>query len=130
MAIENESESESKEPEPKPEPGPSCLSSLTSVRLPNLKLSSLKFNGKEYQLELDSYADTCVLGDGALIFFDYDRPIKVLGYDESLGSKTYRTVSGALAYTHPDNGQIYHLVIHQAILIPHLGHHLLNPFQT
>ena len=37
----------------------------------------------------------------------------------------------SVEYTHPaENGRIYHLVIYQDILIPLLGHHLLNPFQT
>ena len=103
---------------------------MKTIRLPNLKLSAIQFNGKETQLELDSHADTCVLGSGALIFLDHNRPVQVLGYDTTLGSKTFKTVSGALAYDHPDSGQTYHLVIHQAIHIPHLGHHLLNPFQT
>ena len=110
--------------------GPFYLSTLTLVCLPNLKLSTIRFNGKETQLELDYHADTYILGSGALTFLDYDRPVKVLGYDESLGRQTSQTVSGAVAYDRPDTGQTYHLVIHQAIEIPHLGHHLLNPFQV
>jgi hypothetical protein len=42
----------------------------------------------ETNLELDSYADTCVLGHDALILLDYDRPVIVEGYDPSLGTKT------------------------------------------
>ncbi len=76
-------------------------------------------------LELDSHADTCVLGHDALILLDYDRPVIVEGYDPSLGTKTYATISGALAYDDPVNSEIYHLVINQAIHIPHLDHHLL-----
>jgi hypothetical protein len=37
----------------------------------------------ETTLKLDSHADTCVLGRGALITLDYNRPVSVLGYDES-----------------------------------------------
>ncbi len=80
-------------------------------------------------LELDSHADTCVLGCDALILLDYDRPVIVEGYDPSLGTKTYATVSGALAYDDPVTGEVYHLVINQAIHIPHLDHHLLCPMQ-
>jgi hypothetical protein len=50
----------------------------------------------ETTLELDSHADTCVLGHDALIILDYNRPISVVGYDVSLGSKTYQTVSGVV----------------------------------
>jgi hypothetical protein len=46
-------------------------------------------------------------------------------YDESLGSKTYKTVSRVVAYTDSKTGRMLHLVIHQAIHVPHLDHHLL-----
>jgi hypothetical protein len=44
-------------------------------------------------LELDSHADTCALGRDALILLDFDRPVIAKGYDPSLGTKTYATVS-------------------------------------
>ena len=53
----------------------------------------------------------------------------VSGYDPQLGSREFKTVSAVLEYTHPLTGQIYHLVIHQAIQIPNLDHHLLSPMQ-
>ncbi len=83
----------------------------------------------ETTLELDSHADTCVLGHDALILLDYNRPVRVEGYDPSLGTKTYATVSRVLAYDDPVTGKVYHLVINQAIDIPHLNHHLLCPMQ-
>ena len=83
----------------------------------------------ETTLELDSHADTCVLGRDALILLDYNRPVIVEGYDPALGTKTYATVSGVLAYDDPVTGEVYHLVINQAIHIPHLDHHLLCPMQ-
>ena len=83
----------------------------------------------ETTLELDSHADTCVLGRDALIFLDYDRPVIVEGYDPSLGTKTYATVSGALAYDDPLTSKVYHIVINQAMHITHLDHHLLCPMQ-
>jgi hypothetical protein len=52
-----------------------------------------------------------------------------VGYDESLGSKTYQTVSGVVAYDDPQTGRTLHLIINQAIHIPHLDHHLLCPMQ-
>ena len=53
----------------------------------------------------------------------------VSGYDPELGSRDFKTVSALLEYTRPLNGQIYRLVIHQAIQIPNLDHHLLCPVQ-
>ncbi len=52
-----------------------------------------------------------------------------MGYDESLESKTYQTVSGVVAYDDPQMGRTLHLIINQAIHIPHLDHHLLCPMQ-
>ncbi len=52
-----------------------------------------------------------------------------MGYDESLGSKTYQTVSGVVAYNDPQTRRTLHLIINQAIHIPHLDHHLLCPMQ-
>ncbi len=72
---------------------------------------------------------TRVLGCDALILLDYDGPVIVKGYYPSLDTKTYATVSGALAYDDPLTGKLYHLVIIQAIHIPHLDHHLLCPMQ-
>ena len=90
-----------------------------------------KLNNKlgETTLDLDSHADTSILGWDTLIILDHDRPVTVQGYDPSLGSKTYRTVSRVLANDNPYSGETYHLVIHQAIHIPHLDHHLLCPMQ-
>ncbi len=72
----------------------------------------------ETTLELDLHADTCVLGRDALIFLDFDRPVIVEGYDPSLGTKTYATVSRALAHDDLMTGEVHHLVINQAIHIP------------
>ncbi len=70
-----------------------------------------------------------MLGRGALTILDYNRPVSVVGYDESLGSKTYQTVSGVVDYDDPQTGRTLHLIINQAIHIPHLDHHLLCPVQ-
>ena len=43
----------------------------------------------ESTLETDSHADTCCIGESALIIRDYDRPVTVLGYDPALGAKQY-----------------------------------------
>jgi hypothetical protein len=80
-------------------------------------------------LELDSHADTSILGRHALIILDYDRPVTVVGYDESLGTHVYPTVSGVVAYTDPQTRRTLNLIINQAIHIPHLDHHLLFPMQ-
>jgi hypothetical protein len=83
----------------------------------------------ETTLELDSHANTCVLGHDALIILDYQQPVSIVGYDESLGSKFYQTVSGVATYDDPQTRRMLHLTINQAIHIPQLDHHLLCPMQ-
>lgn len=53
----------------------------------------------------------------------------IQGYNQSLGSQSYSTVTAVLKYIHPHTWLTYHLVINQAIHIPHLPHHLLCPMQ-
>ncbi len=65
----------------------------------------------ETTLELDSHASTCVLGRHALITLDYNRPVSVTGYDASLGTHTYKIISGVIGYTDPTTGRTLHLVI-------------------
>ena len=37
--------------------------------------------------ELDSHADTCVIGDStALVIMNHDTPVRVYGYDEDKGT--------------------------------------------
>ena len=96
---------------------------------PNRLARVASINSKETTLEVDSHADTTCLGAGALKLFDFNCPVRVQGYDESLGTREYQTVSGAIGYQHPFSGRCYHLIIHQAIHMPELGHHLLCPMQ-
>ena len=106
---------------------------INNALLRNSRITAIDSKPKvdtcETTLELDSHADTCVLGRDALIFQDFDRPVEVFGYDNSKGAETYRTVSGVVAYHHPHTGECFHLVVHQAIHVPHLDHHLLCPMQ-
>ena len=50
--------------------------------------------------ELNYNADKSCLGEGALFLTDYERPVDVQGYDPAIGTKTYRTTSGAFMYDH------------------------------
>ena len=74
-------------------------------------MTSVVYNDKYTTLELDSHADTSVLGGGALIVADFNEPVNVQGYDPSLGTKTYKTITGAVGYCDPVSRSIYNLVI-------------------
>lgn len=86
---------------------------------------------EESRAELDSHADTTVIGDTtALIIQDFDHPVNVHGYDDSVGKRQgCKTVTGVMAYDHPSTGVTYMLIFHQAILIPSMKMSLISPRQ-
>jgi hypothetical protein len=80
--------------------------------------------------EMDSHADTCVVGSEALIVYDFKRPVNVTGFDPSKGSvKNLNIVTAAVAYDDPNNGQTLILILHQVIHVPTISHNLVNPIQ-
>ena len=96
----------------------------------DVRMSSVELTDRESTFESDTHADTCCLGKGALEIYDHMQPVNVHGYDHTLGVQSYRTISGVLGYDHPYDGTRYHLVIHQAVSIPRMDHHLFNPMQA
>ena len=82
-------------------------------------------------LDLDSHADTCVLGNNALLV-EKPHPVQTSNAsfaDPALGSVTKPMLSGAFKYTSPATGKSYIFVVHQAIYIETMTHSLLCPMQ-
>ena len=103
-----------------------ALSTLTTIRqLSSMATSHFAEGGSE----LDSHADTCVVGEHAFILYDHNQPVRVTGYDKGKVSKPYSTVTAALGYTDEYTGDVSILIIHQAIHIPQMKHNLLCPMQ-
>ena len=73
-------------------------------------------------IEMDSHANTTVLGNGCLVVHDFYSDVNVTRYDPEDGSKVCQTVTCALAYDRPQNGMPYFLVINQSIHLDNLGH--------
>ena len=49
--------------------------------------------------ELDTHADTCVVGNNFLVIHEYDKYVTVTGYDPKQGSvKDLKVVSAVIAY--------------------------------
>ena len=82
-------------------------------------------------MELDSHADTCVLGKNVLLFMDHERPGNVVGYDKSCGTqqRDLPTVSGALAYNDANSGTAIMIIVHQAMSVAMMSNNLLCPMQ-
>jgi len=96
------------------------------------RIGSVSVMDTEHRTELDSHADTSVVGnDTALIIHDFERPVQVHGYDGRVSEdKHCKIVSAAVAYDHPATGETFMLLLHQAILIPHMKVNLLSPMQV
>ena len=76
------------------------------------------------KVELDSHADTCVVGDNCLVIHDHNRPVNVYSYDPKDGHRSAKTVDATVGYQDPQSGQKFILMINQAIHIDGLVNHL------
>ena len=82
-------------------------------------------------IELDSHADTCVLGQNFIVLNYTSRVTDVYGYSKELGAITdIPIVTGATAVDHPVTGETMILVVNEALWYgSRLDHSLLNPNQ-
>eukprot|EP00934_Nitzschia_sp_Nitz4_P001810 Nitzschia sp. Nitz4//scaffold191_size41780//52//5493//NITZ4_007461-RA/size41780-processed-gene-0.69-mRNA-1//1//CDS//3329540163//1810//frame0 len=101
---------------------------VSAIRTVNL--SHIHTSKEESCTELDTHADSCIVGRNALVVADHGRPVSVTSYDSKAGQKTYRTVDAAIGYDDPTTGETKIVLINQAIHIPHLSHNLINPMQA
>ena len=47
-------------------------------------------------VELDSHADMCVVGDNCLVILDHNRPFNIYSYDQKDGHRTAKTVDATV----------------------------------
>ena len=94
-----------------------------------MRVNAVLTDDGEQRTDLDSHADTCVIGQHALIVHDFKRTVNVTGYDPLKGTMDpiCRTFSAAIAYDFPMMGEVFIIDVHQAILIYHLHSNLLCP---
>ncbi len=71
-------------------------------------------------------------GKHALVVHDFEQPVSVVGYNKAQGmlAVNTKTVTAALAYDDPSTGEVIIIVVHQAVLIPHLEVNLMCPMQV
>ena len=77
------------------------------------------------KIELDSHADTCVVGDNCLVIHNYNRLVNVYSYDPKDGHRSAKTVDATVGYQDPQSRKKFILMISQAIWIDGLDNHLL-----
>ncbi len=78
-------------------------------------------------MELDTHADTTVLGKICLLIQDFNKNVLVLGWNASVGFTEWLTVTVVVAYDHPYTGITYMLVWHRAIHLDTMENHLVCP---
>ena len=83
--------------------------------------------GVEVRIEVDSHADTCVIGSSGWVVYDHNITVCVNGYDDQQESQELKIVCAALAYDNPKEGTVLLLIISQAISIPTFQHNLMCP---
>ena len=79
------------------------------------------------KIELDSHADTCVVGENFSIIHVHNRPVNVFSYDPIDGHRSAKTVDTAVGHQDPQSGHKFIIMINQAICIDGLENHLLCP---
>ena len=77
------------------------------------------------KIDLDMYADTCIVGDNCSIIYDHKRPMNIYCYDSKARSKQACIVTATVAYDKSKMNHDFILLINQAIEFKSLDHHLL-----
>ena len=90
-----------------------CKLSALAVHLGvvNIKLSSL-WSLREHTSELDTHADTCVVGRHVFIVEQHDQVVNVSGYDPTKGSvKNLEVINSAVTVDNVDTGESHVVII-------------------
>ena len=84
------------------------------------------YNG---QLELDSHADSPVLGKTAVIIHKTGITISVNGFSDELGrALSVPVIYGAITYDAESSGETHILVLRNSLHLPAMNKHLIPPF--
>ncbi len=94
-----------------------------------IKSTRSKSNSNKISVELDSHADTCVVGSNVLVVHDHERFVDVYGFDKETRHANASTVDAAIAYKDPVTHSMVILMINQAIKIDSMHNILICPMQ-
>ena len=103
------------------------VASLRSVRL-NVSIMSTS-SVTCLKSELDSHADTCVVGKHALVVHEHNKMVNVFSYDPKSKGKPAKIVDALVKYVDPFTGAESLIMINQAIHVDYLEHNLICPMQ-
>ena len=102
------------------------MKKFSTVRIVHIKVEKYSVID-EIRMELDSQANTRVLGNDYLKVYNWNSPVNVSGWNTKDGDRLCQKILGTVAYDHPQSGQVYIFIFHQCIHVYHLDHHLLCP---
>lgn len=103
--------------------------SVMMVHTIKMHIASSVDTNKEGKLEMDSHADSPVVGQGALEVRDCGRTVLVGGFSDELGEPMrVRVIDALLLYEDDISGEQYLLLIRNALSVPSMNHHLIPPF--
>ena len=88
---------------------------MISNTLWNRIVAAIESGGESSILELDSHADSPLVGSEALIIRILDRKFRVNGFTTALGSKTVDVVETAIAYECEFIGKVLIMVIRNGL---------------
>ena len=96
-----------------------------------MRVNAVQTDDEEQQIDLDSHADMCIIGQHTLTVHDFNCAVNVVGYDPLKGIMTPNcwTVSAAVSYDCPMKWEVFIIEVHQAILIDQLHDNILCPMQ-
>ena len=78
--------------------------------------------------DMDSHADSPVVGKNSYIIETQGKKVTVNGFTKSLGSKTVPVVDAAVAYDCEFTGKVYILIIRNALYFEEMSINLISPF--
>jgi hypothetical protein len=93
-------------------------------------LTETNTDATEHPMDLDSHANTCLVGKNALFVHVSNKKVNATEFDPTLGKvKDLDLLSAALSYDCPDTGETVILMAHQAVHVPTMTNDLLCPTQ-
>ena len=94
----------------------------------NRIVAAIESGGYSSSLELDSHADSSVVGSEALIIRTHYITVRVNGFTPALRSKTMELVDKAIAYECEFTGKVMIMIIRNGLHIKEMKHNLLSSF--
>ena len=88
---------------------------MISDTLRNRIVAAIESGWDSSSLELDSHADSPVVGFKALIIITHDRKVRVNGFTPLLGSKKLDVVDASIAYDCEFTGKVLIMIIRNGL---------------